>query len=183
MHTSTTLQADRTAVDVAELLDEGDGILVSVRLDDELRTIRSIEPRADAKAGNLLNLASGLFVAGIALVGTGKLPLIALVVAAGALGLLGAAVVLLSRLHRAELGGNFGFPRWALAVSDDEILRALAAGPTVDSADEHAEQARQLRWLSGALDRKFRRLNTAQTLIVAALAVGAVAALLSAIGR
>jgi amino acid transporter len=167
-----------------QLLDERDTILtgVAVRLGAELAAVRATEPRADTKAGQLQQLCSGLLLAGLALLSSGKLPGPAAVFGWAAAALLIAAVTLLSTATRPNLGGGrFGFVRWA-RLADDQDLIAEVAGETDLDAD-CTRQAQQLRWLSRSLYGKFCRIRTAQTLFVTALAAAAIAAALTAIGR
>lgn len=190
MHT-TALPAAAAATDWAEFDDVDDDALafdevdlrVSVGLDQEMTALRQIEPRADAKAAALLSLASALLVAALAVFGSGKLPAAAATAAAVGVGLLGLAVLLLTVALRPRLGGDFGFPRWARAATNSEVLHVLATGPAVDSHAAQLEQARRLRLLSAALHAKFARMRTAQTLTALALAAGVVSAVLSATGR
>jgi hypothetical protein len=160
-----------------ELLEERDHILIGVRLNAETQLVRASEPRADTKAGNFLSLTSGLLVAGLALLGAGRLHGPGAVCGWTAVGLVGAVVLLLSAALRPNLGGDFGFVRWSRARSDREVLDALAAG--ADSTGDCTEQARQLRWLSRSLYVKFARIRLAQTLLVAAFAPAAAAAALT----
>jgi hypothetical protein len=167
-----------------QLLDERDTILTGVadRLGAELAAVRATEPRADTKAGQLQQLCSGLLLAGLALLSSGRLPGPAAVAGWAAAGLLIAAVALLSTATRPNLGrGDFGFVRWA-RLADDQDLIADVAGDTDPDVD-CVRQARQLRWLSRSLYGKFCRIRTAQTLFVTALAAAALAAALTAIGR
>jgi ADP-ribose pyrophosphatase YjhB (NUDIX family) len=152
---------------------------VDVALADEITGVRAIEPRADAKAGQLLSLTSGLLVAGTAALFSGKLTAAAAAGAGLAELLLLTAAILLTAAMRPALGGDFGFPRWAKTADAGEILTALAA----TRADSATGRARQLRWLSRSLHRKFRRIRIAQTLVVAALAVAALAAIATVAGR
>jgi hypothetical protein len=173
---------DLAAADDELTFDQVD-LRVSVGLDQEMAAVRQIEPRADAKAGALLSLSSALLVAALAVFGSGKLPAAAAAAAATGAGLLGLAVLLLTVALRPRLGGDFGFPRWARAATDSEVLHVLATGPAVDSHAAQLEQARRLRVLSVGLYAKFARMRTAQTLTGLALAAGVVAAVLSAMGR
>jgi ADP-ribose pyrophosphatase len=158
---------------------EADDVLVDVALADELAGLRAIEPRADTKAGQLLSLTSGLLVAGMAAFFSGKLTSLTAVAGAGlAQALLLTAAVLLTAAMRPQLGGNFGFPRWARAASDAEVLAALAAARATN-----AGKTGQLRWLSRSLHRKFTRIRSAHTLIVAALIIAAITAALAMAGR
>jgi hypothetical protein len=161
-----------------ELQQQRDHILISARLTAETQQLRATEPRADTKAGQLQQLCSGLLLAGLALLSTGKLPGPAAACGATAAGLLIIAVVLLSAATRPHLGGNFGFVRWARTGTDRDVLDALAATSGTD--DGQLEQARQLRWLSRSLYAKFARIRLAQTLLVAAFALAAAAAALTA---
>lgn len=165
------------------LLDERDSILAGARLQAEITAVRAAEPRAETKAGNLQSLCSGLLLAGLALLSAGRLPGPAAAAGWVAAVLLGAAVALLSAAARPNLGGDFGFVRWARTVSDQDLLDAVADAPDADSSDDHARQARQLRWLSRSLYGKFARIRAAQSLLVTALAVAALAAALTATGR
>lgn len=165
------------------LLDERDSILIGVRLDAELAAVRAAEPRADTKAGNLQSLCSGLLLAGLALLSAGRLPGPAVVAGWVAAMLLGVAVALLSAAVRPNLAGNFGFVRWARLGGDQELLDAVAGETSTDGGDCTARQARQLRWLSRSLYGKFARIRAAQSLLVTALAVAALAAALTATGR
>jgi hypothetical protein len=167
---------------IDKLLAERDDILLGVRLDAETQAVRGAEPRVDTKAGNLLSLCSGLLVAGLALLGAGKLHGTAAVAGWAAAALLGAAVVLLSIALRPNLGGNFGFVRWARLASDEQLLAIVADDPDC-LGNDHLRQARQLRWLSQSLLAKFSRVRAAQTLLVFALAVAGLAAALAALGR
>jgi len=162
---------------------ERDNILISVRLDSEMQAVRSAEPRVDTKAGNLQSLCSGLLLAGLALLGSGKLSGQAAVPGWTAAGLLGTAVLLLSAATRPNLGGNFGFVRWARLSSDQDLIAAIADEPDADSIGDCTQRARHLRWLSRSLYGKFSRIRTAQSLLVAALAAAAIAAGLTAMGR
>jgi hypothetical protein len=173
----------RTDAPLEPLLDERDTILtgVSLRLGAELAAVRATEPRADTKAGQLQQLCSGLLLAGLALLSSGRLPGRAAVAGWAAAALLIAAVALLSTATRPHLGGRFGFVRWA-RLADDQDLIAEVAGDTDPDAD-CTRQAQQLRWLSRSLYGKFCRIRTAQSLFVSALAAAALAAALTAIGR
>ncbi|OJF14493.1 hypothetical protein BG844_09550 [Couchioplanes caeruleus subsp. caeruleus] len=142
---------------------------MAVRLDTETATVRGIEARVDTKAGTLMALTSGLLVAGLALLGAGKLPGPAALVGWIAAGLLGAAVVLLSAAVRPNLGGSHGFVRWAFAASGRDVLAALSVEQQSPS-HIHLAGAEQLHWLSRSLHRKFARIRTAQTLLAAVLA-------------
>lgn len=161
------------------LLDERDHILLGARLNAELAAVRAAEPRADTKAGNLQSLCSGLLLAGLALLSTGRLPGPAAAAGWAAAALLGLAVALLSAASRPNLGANFGFVRWARTPGEQELLDAVAA----ESDTDCAARAGQLLWLSRSLHGKFTRIRTAQSLLVTALAVAAVAAALTALGR
>jgi Family of unknown function (DUF5706) len=162
---------------------ERDTLLTGVagRLADELAAVRATEPRADTKAGQLQQLCSGLLLAGLALLSSGRLPGPAALCGWTAAGLLIAAVTLLSVATRPNLRGHFGFVRWARLADDQDLIAALA-GETDPDADR-ARQAQQLRWLSRSLYGKFCRIRTAQTLFVTALAAAAIAAALTATGR
>src|SRR5689334_1938046 len=133
------------------LLDERDHILISVQLQAETAAVRATEPRADTKAGNLQSLCSGLLLAGLALLSTGRLPGPAAAAGWTAAALLGLAVALLTAAARPNLGGNFGFVRWARTTSDQALLDAITDQPDPDSDADHARQAHQLRWLSQSL--------------------------------
>jgi hypothetical protein len=182
MHTTTAALAHQPT-DVDDLTDDTDTVALTLRLDAETATLRALEPRADAKATSLLSLSSGLLVAALTLLGTGKLPLAAAVGVGSAAILLGGTVALLTAALRPAVGGNFGFARWAKTGSDQQLLAELAAAPMLDSLAGCTERVRQLRWLSNSLWIKFARIRTAQALLLSALVVGAVAAVLSAIGR
>ncbi|SNY72931.1 Pycsar system effector family protein [Paractinoplanes atraurantiacus] len=178
-HRSDTLPAaDPAASQIDIPLDERSESPLEARLDVETQTVRSIEPRADAKAGTLLALCSALLVAGLALMATGRLHGAAAVGGWAAIALIGAAVLALTAALRPQLAGNFGFPRWA-RTQPEQILTELAA------ADRRgpAEKARQLHLLSRGLHTRFVRIQVAQTLLVAALAAAAAAALVSAWAR
>lgn len=174
------VEANPAPPQIERPLDKRDDILTTARLDTELQALRAAEPRVDTKAGNLQQLCSGLLIAGLALLGSGKLPGPAAAAGWAAAGLLGAAVVMLSLAIRPNLRGNFGFVRWAAATSDRQLLADLAAEPA-DS--DCVRQAGQLRFLSQSLLGKFSRVRTAQTLLMTALAVAALAAALAAMGR
>lgn len=166
------------------LLDERDSILIAARLDAELASVRAAEPRADTKAGNLQSLCSGLLLAGLALLSSGKLTGPATTAGWIAAALLGVAVALLTAAARPNLGNStFGFVRWARMANDQDLLDAVTDEPAADSIDELTQQARQLRWLSRSLHTKFSRIRTAQSLLVTALTVAAIAAALTAMGR
>jgi hypothetical protein len=165
------------------LLDERDSILIAARLDAELAAVRAAEPRADTKAGQLQQLCSGLLLAGLALLSSGKLSGPAAAFGWAGAALLGAAVVLLTAAVRPNLAGNFGFVRWARLRGDQELLDSVAGETSAEGGDCTARQARQLRWLSRSLYGKFSRIRAAQTLLVAALAVAALAAAITATGR
>jgi hypothetical protein len=156
-------------------------LVIADRLAAELAAIREAEPRTDTKAGNLQQLCSGLLLAGLALLGSGTMPAPAAALGWAAAGLLGGAIVLLSAATRPNLRGNFGFVRWAQLPNDHALITAIAAeaGPGV----AHTGKARQVRWLSRSLHGKFTRIRAAHTLFTAALAVAALAAALTAIGR
>jgi hypothetical protein len=182
MHDSQAgaVEAIPASPQLQQLLDESDDILLTVRLDTELQALRAAEPRVDTKAGNLQQLGSGLLIAGLALLGSGKLPGPAAAAGWAAAALLGGAVTLASLAIRPNLRGRFGFVRWAAATSDQQLLDELAAEP---ASGDCVRQAGQLRWLSQSLRRKFTRVRTAQTLLMTALAVAALAAALAATGR
>ena len=166
------------------LLDERDHILAGARLQAENAAVRAAEPRADTKAGNLQSLCSGLLLAGLALLSSGKLTGPAAAAGWAAAVLLGLAVALLTAAARPNLGGGFGFVRWARMTDEQDLLDTVAEELAVDNGDGGlARQARQLRWLSRSLYSKFARIRTAQSLLVAALAVAAAAAALTAMGR
>ncbi|MFC4066760.1 Pycsar system effector family protein [Actinoplanes subglobosus] len=169
--------------DAGPAADAVDRIRITALLDSEIATVRALEPRSDTKAGTFTGLAMGLFVAGLTLLAPNKLPLAATIVGCLAEALVGAAVLLLTGALRPNVGGLFGFVRWAKTGSRQEIVAAVAAAPPVDSDASHAEKAGQLHWLSRSLLAKFERLRTAQTLIAAALAAAAIAAALTAMGR
>lgn len=164
------------------LLDERDNILAGARLQAETAAVRAAEPRADTKAGNLQSLCSGLLLAGLALLSSGKLTGPAAAAGWAAAALLGVAVALLSAAARPNLGGDFGFVRWARTASDQDLLDTVADELAVDSGGL-TRHARQLRWLSRSLYGKFARIRTAQSLLVSALVLAAVAAALTALGR
>ena len=151
---------------------------VDAALTDELATVRALEPRADTKARDLLSLTSALPVAGMAAMFSGKLSAAAAVGAGLAATLLLTAAVLLTAATRPALGGDFGFVRWAKASGDWAVLDDLSA-----DTDRRLARAGQLRWLSRSLRTRFARIRIAQTLIVAALFTGAIAAVLVLIGR
>lgn len=181
MHDSTLKPAEAipASAQMEHLLAECDGILLDTQLDAETKAVRAGEPRVDEKAGNLLQLCSGLLLAGLALLAAGKLPGLAAVAGWSAAGLLGGAVVLLSSAIRPNLNGDFGFVRWARLATDEELIAALIS----DDACSRRGRVRRLRWLSRAQRTKFRRVRTAHTLLVAAVAVAAIAAGLTALGR
>jgi hypothetical protein len=166
-----------------QLVDESDSILLGVRLDTETATVRAIESRVDAKAGAFLSLASGLLLAGLALLAAGRLHGPAAVAGWTAAATVGAAVLLLTTALRPNLTGNFGFVRWAGTRTGQDLLDALAAEQDATSEQTCAERAGQLRWLSRSVHTKFSRIRTAQTLLVAGLATAAAAAALTALGR
>jgi hypothetical protein len=164
-----------------ELLRQADDLLATL-LAREIQTVRAVEPRADTKAGNLLSLCSALLIAGLALLGSGKLAGLAATVGWSAAALLGTAVVLLTTALRPNLsGGGFGFVHWARLSSTEEVVAAVAEQAAAETGN--SQQVRELTWLSRSLLGKFHRIRAAQTLLVAALAVAAVAAALSALGR
>ena len=164
------------------LLQQADILLVN-RLTTEIQTVRAVEPRADTKAGNLLSLCSALLLAGLALLGSGKLPGPAATAGWIAVVLLGAAVVLLTTALRPNVsGGGFGFVHWAQLNSTEEVIAAIAE-QAADTEIGTTRQVRELTWLSRSLLAKFHRIRTAQTLLVAALAAAAIAGALSALGR
>ncbi|RZU46547.1 hypothetical protein EV385_6621 [Krasilnikovia cinnamomea] len=168
---------------VDELLDERDTILIGGRLHTETSTVRAIETRVDTKAGNFLNLASGLLIAGLALLGGGKLPGPAAAVGWAAAAAVGVAVLLLTAALRPNLGGDFGFVRWAATTGGQDLLDDLAQEPDGTGSAALTEQARQLRWLSQSLHTKFVRIRRAQTLLVVGLTAAATAALVSTWAR
>lgn len=175
-----TVEAIPASPQMQQLLDESDDVLLAARLDTENQAVRAAEPRADTKAGNLLALCSGLLIAGLALLGSGKLPGPAAAAGWAAAGLLGAAVVLLSLAIRPNLDGGFGFMRWAELSSGQQLLDALAGEP---ADGDRIRQARQVIWLSRSVRGKFCRVRAAQTLLMSALAVTALTAALAALGR
>jgi hypothetical protein len=155
-----------------------DQFLTAVHLDAEIAAVRADQPRADTKAGSLLQLTTALFGAGLALILTGRLHIPA-DVRGGVVALLGvammlllAAIVLLTIALRPNLGStfSFGFVRWARS-SDQQILDAV----TADDLGDCTRKARQLRWLSTVLCAKFTRIRAAQTLLVLALVIAAAA--------
>lgn len=152
-------------------------VMVDVALADEIAGVRTLEPRADAKAGQLLQLTSGLLVAGTAALFSGKLTGLAAIGAGLAELLLLTAAILLTAAMRPSLGGDFGFPRWARTRNASEILTALASSRTTGGTG----RAQQLRWLSKSLHRKFGRIRLAQTLVVTALTVAAASAIITAV--
>jgi hypothetical protein len=161
-----------------------DPFLTGVQLDAEITALRADQPRADTKAGSLLQLTTALFAAGLALVLSGRLHIPAgvrgwvLALLGVAMVLLLAAIVLLTMALRPNLGGDFGFVRWARATGDQQVLDAVAA----DSTGDCTRKVRQLRSLSTALCTKFTRIRAAQTLLVLALAVAAAAVVTSTWG-
>jgi len=163
-------------------LDDHDSVLIS-RLDAEIAAVRAAEPRTDTKAGGLQQLCSGLLLAGLALLSSGKLHGPAAAAGWTAAGLLLAAVVLLSIAGRPNLGGNFGFVRWARMRDDQDLLDAISAETDTDITADCLRRAGQVRWLSRSVHSKFARIRTAQSLLVAALMVAAAAAALTALGR
>ena len=179
----TTTSPDRYALCadpvMDALLDERDHILLADRLAGETAAVRSIEARVDTKANSLLTLCSGLLVAGLALLSSGKLPGPAAGAGWAGAAVIGAAVVLLTMALRPNLGGDFGFVRWARTTGGQDVLDVLAAEPD----HGQAAKAAQLVWLSQSLYRKFARIRTAQTLLVTALALAATAAALTALAR
>ena len=165
-----------------KLLQQADEVL-AVRLTAEIDTVRAMEPRADTKADSLLRLCLGLLAAGLALLGSGKLPGPAAVAGWVAAALLGIAVVLLTTALRPDLGAaGFGFVHWARLSRPEEVAAAVAEQAT-DGDTGYARQAQELTWRSRSVLAKFTRIRTAQTLLVTALAVAVTAAALSALGR
>ena len=160
-----------------------DRTALSVRLEAGTASVRAAEPRADTKAGNLQSLCSGLLLAGLALLSSGKLTGPATAVGWVAAALLGVAVALLTAAARPNLGGDFGFVRWARTASDQDLLDTVTDELAVDNGGGLGPQARQLRWLSRSLYGKFARIRTAQSLLMTALVLAAVAAALTALGR
>ncbi len=166
-----------------QLFDERDTILLGVRLDAETTAVRAIESRVDAKADAFLRLASGLLLAGLALLAAGRLHGPAAIAGWSAAAVVGAAVLLLTAALRPNLGGTFGFVRWAGTRTGQDLLDALAAEQDETSEATCADRAGQLRWLSRSVHKKFSRIRTAQSLLVAGLAIAAAAAALTALGR
>ncbi|MGC9670965.1 Pycsar system effector family protein [Planosporangium sp. 12N6] len=148
------------------------------RLDAELATVRTELQRVDAKSSTLLSLAGVLLGGGLALLaGTGRTVPAAVAAATWiAAGLVGTAVEQLALAIRPNLGGLFGFVRWAKAADGQEILTDLTS-PHRD--DPLLDRAHELRWLSTALYRKYVAVRRAVTLLVAGLATAAVAAALA----
>jgi hypothetical protein len=93
------------------LLDERDDVLAEIRIHDEIIAVRADQPRADAQATALLGVTSGLLLAGLALLGAGKVHGPAAGFGWTAAGLLAGAVLLLSAAIKPRLGGGFGFVR------------------------------------------------------------------------
>lgn len=172
---------DLRSTDLVDLSAVGDRAAIGRHLDAETATVRVLEPRADAKAGTMLSLSTALLAAALAPLFTGKLSTGAAVAVGVAACLLGGAVALVMAVLRPNVGGNFGFSRWA-RMSPRDLLADLAGMPDEDSVAELAERARQLVWLTVRLERKFARLRAAQVLVGAALAAGMVAAGLAAAG-
>lgn len=165
------------------LVDESDTILLGVRLDTETATVRAIESRVDAKAGAFLSLASGLLLAGLALLAAGRLHGPAAIAGWAAAATVGAAVLLLTAALRPNLAHPSGFVRWSATRTGKDLLDVLAAEQDETSEQACADRAGQLRWLSRSVHTKFSRIRTAQTLLVAGLAIAAAAAALTALGR
>lgn len=156
-----------------------DDVLLSVRLDDAIAQVRAELPRAEAQATSTLKLCSGLTVAGLALLTTGRLHGAAAGWGWTAIALLGTAILSCLATLRPRLGSRggarFGFLRWAGRTGEqvvDELLRA----PATDSAEENLAKAHTVAWLAAAARRKFRAVQTAQALLLLALAAGVVAA-------
>lgn len=155
-----------------------DDVLLSVRLDDAIAQVRAELPRAESQATCTLQLCSGLTV-GLALLTTGRLHGAAAGWGWTAIALLGTAILSCLATLRPRLGSRggarFGFLRWAGRTGEqvvDELLRA----PATDSAEENLAKAHTVAWLAAAARRKFRAVQTAQALLLLALAAGVVAA-------
>jgi len=147
------------------------------RLDAETATVRGELLRVDAKANSLLAIAGVLLAGALAWLGSGTLPAPGAVAGWAAVTVVGAAVVLLAGAIRPNLGGGFGFVRWARMTSGRQVLDDIIGEHTPVNPIER--QANDLHWLSGALLGKYRAIRRSVTLLVAGLAIGAVAAALS----
>jgi hypothetical protein len=145
-------------------------------IDAGLPSVRAGLERVDAKANPLLAFAGVLLGAGLTVLGTGKLTGPAVIAGWVVVLLIGAAVVLLAAAVRPQLGGDFGFCRWARAAGGRELLDELTADTATDPLlDDTAE----LHWLSRALRTKYSQVRYAVHLTVAGLATAALAAALT----
>ncbi|GAA0968897.1 Pycsar system effector family protein [Actinocorallia libanotica] len=138
-------------------------------LASELMAVRGELTRIDAKCGALVGLA-GAGLAFLMQASTQRLDLAVRVLAVvAAVCWAGAALVLLVRVLRPQLGST-GFCRWADMTPGDICGEILAA-----REDTHA--SRELVFLSTLARRKYAALRTAVNLLAAGVIVVAVAAL------
>jgi hypothetical protein len=141
-----------------------------------LVTVRAEMLRVDSKANTLLGIAGVLLAIAITVMGGGKVSGLAAVAGWVSVVLIGAAVLPLAAAIRPKLDRQFGFVHWARQENAEQLLECMSR---IAASDPLREQARELRWLSVALVRKFRNIRLAVNLMVVGLAVAAIAAVIA----
>lgn len=136
--------------------------------------------RADTKASILTGLSLAALTGGAAIASKTHLYGFALAAAVLGVGLIGAALVLLGLAVRPNLGGNFGFVRWAAPPDAETLHQQLQDRPCVD--DEQKQSAQHLWLLARSARRKYERIRRAVDLLGAALVCAAVTALFTGLG-
>ncbi|MFG1609288.1 Pycsar system effector family protein [Actinoplanes sp. NPDC049265] len=144
---------------------------------DALTDVQNQLARVDTKASMLLAGALSVLAAGAAILAKAHLPVAVVVTAIFALALIGGATALLITAVRPALGGNHGFMRWANA----QTFADLNADLRLADKDGANYNAYRLWSLSRSVRRKYQIVRLAVDLLRAALALAAVAALLTAL--
>ncbi|TBO57027.1 integral membrane plasmid transfer protein [Streptomyces kasugaensis] len=148
---------------------------MSDSLDTALTDVKGEIARTDTKAALLIAFTGAGLAGGWSVVTTVHLPVLALVTGGGAAAALVMAAVTLLGVVRPNLGsgagGQVGFPRWA-TLTRDEVLDDLAL-------DDRADHIAVLARIAVA---KHTRLQRAVDLTRAAIACGALTAILAIVG-
>lgn len=159
---------------------------ISAELDDEIAAVRAEMARVDPKAAGYQQQAGVLAGAGLAVltgVGAGLPPLATALGEVTAVVVL-AAVVLLTRASRPDLcKDGFGFVAHADAASAQELLARLARNGQEGQQLAPLHKARELRWLSRTVLRKYRAIRWAAPLLLAGYLGAAVTAAVTLLAR
>jgi Family of unknown function (DUF5706) len=157
----------------ATISQETTGPRLQIRLIDEISTVRAELTRCDTKAIALLTLAAQLLLPGVAVLAAGRVHGLAAALGWTAAALLLAAIILCGAVKFPRLGGA-GFTGWARADAA-ALLAELAEDICYGNTNRAA--AEQLHRLSMIASGKYRTIQAAMIMLVAALVAAAATAL------